>query len=101
MSIGLPEIASISLPSFDRGDAALDRAFGGDRNHAALALGLQRREHLAAGRVIDADDADARRALGPHDRLLGRDIAFHPAMAVEMVRRDVEQDRDVGDRRSA
>ena len=38
-------------------------------------------------------------ALGRQDLLLGGDIARHPAMAVEMVWRDVEQDGDVGQRR--
>ncbi len=45
--------------------------------------------------VIEADHRRLARGLASEDALFRGDITFHAAVAVEMIGRDVEQDRDV------
>ncbi len=60
----------------------------------------ERAAHLvvdsARGLVVDADHGAVARLLAVEDVLLGRDIARHVAVPVDMVGRDVEPDRDMG-----
>ena len=51
--------------------------------------------------VVDADDRGAVALHAGDQPLLDRGVVLHGAVAVEMVRRDVEQDADASDRARA
>ena len=70
---------------------------GGNGHDRGIARGFQGVEDGFRGIVIDTDDGRLSGSLTVEDALLGRDIAVHPAMTVQMVRRDVEQNCDVKD----
>ena len=50
----------------------------------------------ARGLVVDADDGAVAGPLAREDVLLGRDVARQVAVAIDVVGRDVEPDRDIG-----
>jgi hypothetical protein len=87
-----------------RGPARLER--GGAQPRAGVVDGdghrvRELRGQAAAVRVVDVDDAHARRGVG-EERALGLEVLLHVAVEVEVVLREVREHRDVPvDRRGA
>jgi hypothetical protein len=77
------------------GNAALDRAFQRHRDDGDVAALAQPGEHCCGVFVVDADHGAIARLLAVEDVFLGRDIARHVAVPVDMVGRDVEPHRNV------
>ncbi len=85
----------VDEPAFFDIDAAARASLGRDRHYQLRAGTGERVGDAAAEIVVDADDRRLRRLLTREDAALGGDVAVHAAVALEMVRRDVEQDGDV------
>ncbi len=90
-----PAVKIVDQPTIDRIDAThgLERAGNGD-DPARIIL-PEIAEDVAARRVVDADNDGGATALAVEDTTLGGDIAVPPAMAVEVIRADVQQHRHV------
>src|SRR6185437_1404976 len=76
-------------------DAAGDASLCRDRHDPLFAGVVQGGEDAAADVVVDADDGGMPRALAMEEPPLCGDVTVHAAVAVEVVGRDVEQNRDV------
>ena len=65
------------------------------RQREATHLGCRAGVHGHGGGVVEIEDRDVARALPGHDVLLGRDVRVARAMVIEVVLKDIGDDRDV------